>query len=400
MYHYAQDNNETYPDVYAGELAAVTTTLPDGSAGPWVSYTYDALGHIVSEKASNGVETDYAYDPKTWDIATITHKNQGGEIDELDYLYDGKQNVYQVKSISKVVPDEAYNNIKNYTYDAFNRLTDTLETDLNNNRVKLTHYDFDVLGNVLSVKTTDYTVNPANTTEVDYTYNTDKSSPHFSDYPYNALISIKSTDPSVPSGAFTYDQDGNMLTDNEGNIYTYNKRDQLVSFTDKYGTTTTYTYSADGIRESKTQGNTTIGFYYENLPSNGSDDTSNLPVLLNEVSNEQANIANNPQYLYSAYLLGAENERVARMLFSVPVNNPTAPAALLQNDNNPSFYLSNVRRDVTATTDANGNINKNAMYVYSDYGRVLSTTPDSLQKAKAGNAAAASSARPSTKAKQ
>ena len=161
-----------------------------------VSYTYDALGRVVSTTDEMGNTTKVSYD-------------KAG-------------NVISATDAEGVVTQTA-------TYDKMGRttkVTDALGVE--------TRYQYDAMGNVLSVVEV---LNSGNRT-TSYTY--DK---------LGRLTSV--TDPMSGVTKATYDKQGNIasITDANGGVtkYTYDSMGQLIAEISPLGNQSTYTYNAGGL---------------------------------------------------------------------------------------------------------------------------------------------------------
>ncbi len=90
------------------------------------SVTYDAKGQRLRTALGNGVVTTFAYDPKTFRLATVTSTRAPNEtLQALSYVYDPTGNVMEIGD--DAVPAEFFDNVrvdptKRYEYDALYRL--------------------------------------------------------------------------------------------------------------------------------------------------------------------------------------------------------------------------------------------------------------------------------------
>jgi len=126
-----------------------------------------------------------------------------------------------------------------YTYDKLNRLS---TVDYGDGETQ--SYGFDPMGNRLTKSDTAGT-----TTSTSYTYDA-----------ANRLTSTALNGGSAV--AVTSDADGNTLTDTSGRTNTWDSQNRLISCTQN-GTTSTYTYGADGLRRSNTVNNVTTYYVYD-----------------------------------------------------------------------------------------------------------------------------------------
>ncbi|MCL6584332.1 MAG: putative Ig domain-containing protein [bacterium] len=194
---------------------------------------YDASGRLIAHIDANGRRIEYTHNIDTRQEVV---KDRLGNI--TVYEYDTNGNV-----VSKTDP---LGNTTSYTYDARgNKLS---ETDALGNT---TYYTYDSRDNILS-KT-----DPLGNTTT-YTYDA-----------HNRLLT--STDPLGNTTTYTYDANGNLLTitDPLGNtttINTYDAHGNLLSTKDALGNTTLYEYDAYGnmIKKTDPLGNVTTYTYDAN----------------------------------------------------------------------------------------------------------------------------------------
>ena len=212
------------------------------------------------------------------------------------YTYDNNNNIETVTDPEKIVA---------YQYDGQNRLISEVYSN-NTGTIKSVGCTYDTFGNRLAQSVTD-TSN--DTAETEYSYQG------------NRLTSGGEND-------FTYDKNGNLLSDGE-TTYVYNARNKLISSTDSNGITTEYAYNAEGLRISK----------------------GSTRYHLNEAGQ---------------VILETENGTpTARMIW---VDKPLARKV----DDAYYYYIYNAHNDVVAMTDESGNIVKT--YEYSAFGTVENET--------------------------
>ncbi len=235
-YETAADNN---PDL----LKSVSI---DGKNA--VTYSYDSLGRMQDKTRSNGTSTHYHYysDGKTQSIEF--RSVQGNILLSINYTYDQRQRILT----KRVRHDGLFggkSTVISYLYDNESHLlqaqtctqsTGVVASVVNNSSCTVEKYTYDINGNVLSRS---------------------QSGKDSNTYVYNDLDQLQSINGG--SGKFNYDANGNMLTDDQGNHYTYNAVNQLTSFTDQQGNLYRYTYYADGTRASKSSGSHFINYYYD-----------------------------------------------------------------------------------------------------------------------------------------
>ena len=219
MYRY------NYGDFLEGQIADNIYSVSHNDTTE-IEYTYDELGRLSERILSvPNITTSYYY-------TNFDSSNQTSTQIKLiitpteDFLYN-----YDVAgNIVEVYKDDAL--VENYTYDTLNRLT-TASVD-----GKSYSYTYDHNGNILtSVKN-----GVANT----YAYG-------------NAVWKDLLT--TYNGQTITYDQIGNPLDYRDGISFVWQNGNQLMSST-KAGKTTTYTYNADGGRNTKTTGSNITKYYY------------------------------------------------------------------------------------------------------------------------------------------
>jgi RHS repeat-associated protein len=214
----------TYVYDKANEL---TKVFDPGATAPTATMTYDSDGNLQSTTYPSGASTTTSYDAIDEPTkVTNTYKTSSGTLAHLTstYSYDG--------SLIASVTDQS-GNITSYTYDALNRLTEA-KTTLSGTTVSDYQYALDPTGNVTSAvangTTTTFAHNSAN--EICWQKSGSVASP---------------TCASPPAGAsvYSYDGDGNELTNGAGVTATYNGLGQTASITSN-STTADYSYSGEG----------------------------------------------------------------------------------------------------------------------------------------------------------
>jgi RHS repeat-associated protein len=231
----------SYQVLYTYDRASniLSVKYPDGSTE---SYSYDALNRVsnvntgavkftytVDDKLGtitygNGVVSSYSYDAR--DRPTRILATSGGtKVLDLNYTYDGANNVMKI-------------NRENYTYDWLNRVSTSAGP------WGTLAYNYDGAGNIASI-----TQNSVKTT---YGYGN-----------YNRLSSVG----SVTLG---YDGNGNMNQKVNGTntwVYSYDYENRLTSVTKNNVILQTNTYSSDGQRVKKVEGQVTTVYVYEGANS-------------------------------------------------------------------------------------------------------------------------------------
>jgi RHS repeat-associated protein len=201
---------------YVYDAVGRLTGLTDTSSNPIVTYVYDAAGRLISKTNGNGSATTYQYDANGNVLHLINTAPGGGVNSRFDYVYN---------KLGEETSETTLDGTWTYTYDADGQLTNAVFASTNINIASQNlAYTYDASGNrissVINGVTTAYATNNMN----QYT--------------------------SVGGSAFTYDANGNLLSDGTS-TYTYNALNQLTSVTNSSGTTT-YTYNALGERIAST----------------------------------------------------------------------------------------------------------------------------------------------------
>ncbi|MCS6861763.1 MAG: hypothetical protein NZT92_15775 [Abditibacteriales bacterium] len=144
-----------------------------------------------------------------------------------------------------------------YDYDANDNRLHLYEIDANNNRTATETYAYDELSRLTSVT---YKDNFTQTYTFDKVGNrlTKTESGNTTTYTYNSVNELTSSS----EGSYTYDANGNTLTDAQGRSYVWDQQNRLKQVT-KNGVTTTFTYRADGLRASKTVNEVTTHYVYD-----------------------------------------------------------------------------------------------------------------------------------------
>ncbi len=304
----------------AGLLQSVSIKTKDGVTAS-VNYSYDGLGRLSAISRSNGVVTSIAYDKFDREQSLTTKNANGNLISNETYTYDDLNNVVQ-EVVSSQEDTSSYGNYKIvYTYDVDNRLLNSTtysEAAANAGAViDVENYGYDANGNVVALQS-------SIKGNVNYTYN---SLDQLTNMTWNSKPGI---DDSL---SFTYDANGNMqnIPVDVGGVFgdaiaSYDAINEMTGL--HYGGSRTlngdftYTYYPNGLRETKSDGTTTITFYYD-ADGNLVDEKDN--------SNDM-----------TSYLMGESRE--ARIL---EMNGQASQV---------SFYTKDLHGSVIANTDASGNL--------------------------------------------
>ncbi len=307
----------------AGLLESVSIKTKDGVVAS-VNYNYDGLGRLSTITRSNGVVTAITYDKYDREQTITTKNGNGNLISKEVYTYDDLNNVVQ-EVVSSQEDTSGYGNYKIvYTYDVDNRLTNsTTYSEAASNAgavVDVENYGYDANGNVMGLQSS---------IKGNYTYN------------YNSLDQLTGmgwhSRPGISNYlSFSYDPNGNMENfpvDVAGQFIsagaTYDNINQMTGLHYQARTNRgilsgnyTYTYYPNGLRATKSDGTTTITFYYD-ADGNLVDEKDN--------SNDM-----------TSYLMGESRE-----------------ARILEMNGQPSqvsFYTKDLHGSVIANTNASGNL--------------------------------------------
>jgi len=201
--------------------------VTDGN-GNTSTYVYDALNRLISETNTNGDTVSYAYD-ENGNIVSITDPKGS----TTTYSYDDLNRITQT-----TYPDGT---VESFSYNALGNLT--TKTDRNGNTIS---YSFDNLQRLFGITYPD-------ATEVNYSYDSNgniltASNPSVSyAFSYNAQNRVTQVNNSTLGKTISYSYlFGGLkstMTNPESGVtaYTYNPRKGLISLTNPFGETTTYT---------------------------------------------------------------------------------------------------------------------------------------------------------------
>ena len=201
--------------------------MKDGDAT--YHFDYDEKGNVKTFSSGNRTGASFTYDPRGLVTALTVGSEVGAPFLEEFMTYDANGNRTSIKDGSgKAI---------SYTYGALDQLmSETLRDGTKN------EFTYDGFSNRTSVKTT----KNGQTTETKASYNV-----------YNQLT-------SMGNESFTYDKNGNRLTDGTYS-YTWDAADQVTAVTKKGETKpfVTYTYDEDGRRIQKAVGTTVTNYHYD-----------------------------------------------------------------------------------------------------------------------------------------
>lgn len=248
-------------------------------------YEYDSRHRLISETQPNGAVLAYSYDGagnKTQLTTTYSNDDIRTEL----YAYDALNRLTSVTDNQAQVTTFEYDAVGNQTtitypnglistsaYDSLNRVTSIITKDADDNVLTSYSYGLDVTGRRTSL--TEHSGRVSTFTYDDVYRLTQESivdsvnGDHESTYSYDATgnrtqsvmngittaFSYDDNDRLLSQGAFTYtyDAQGNMLTESDGitiKTYSYNANQRMTSYNDG-SQSISYQYNPDGIRVSK-----------------------------------------------------------------------------------------------------------------------------------------------------
>jgi YD repeat-containing protein len=201
-----------------GRLAGLT----DGNGAMIVTYTYDSVGRLSRKDMGNGTFTTYDYDLAGQLLQLVNHAPDGTVNSRFDNTYD---------QLGRRTTETTLDGEWTYSYDAIGELTHAVF--VSNNPASIPNQDlqyvYDAAGNRVST-----TINGVTTA---YTTNN-----------LNQYTSVGSID-------YTYDADGNLITQTNGadltTTYTYNDENRLTSVSGP-GQSQSFSYDAFGNLNSTT----------------------------------------------------------------------------------------------------------------------------------------------------
>ena len=296
-----QNSTATISYVYDNKGLLVSET--NSASGVVKTFTYDSAGNVLSMTvARNGavdMSQSYAYDK----LNRLTSVSQNGTV-IATYSYDAKNNRTQTVTSNGETTSYNYNLANMLTGQTTgNKLSETYSYYLNGNQKskesngQTTNYMYDSMNRLVSENDTEYAFDDFGNRltmtvgEITTTYSYDLN---------NRLTeSVEENGDVITSTKFFYDNNGNQITkatminqpnatgmtgdytistvsDNFVALYEYNCYNQLVEI-DTNGVVSSYTYSPDGLRHSKTVGGETTTFVYdaaniiEEITSNGTN---------------------------------------------------------------------------------------------------------------------------------
>lgn len=243
-----EGNTTTYGYDSNGNLTSITT--PDGRTtiftynerdlqtnttdplGNQTVNTYDSLDRLISVTDARGKTTQYAYNVRD-QLVSVTDTLGG----VTSYSYDGAGNLTAIADAK----DGQTATMEYYSNNLLQKKTDALGNSFT--------YEYDGAGNQTAVVDA-----KGDRTGFDY-------------WPDNKLKTISY--PTGPPVTFSYDASGNriQMTDSTGTtMYSYDEMNRLISTTDPFGLTVSYTYFQTGKRRTTTYpGAKIVSYTYDEL---------------------------------------------------------------------------------------------------------------------------------------
>ena len=327
----------TYSESYSysdGENGDGSLTSMSAATGDTVDYDYDNLKRLHQRDvyiagSTTPLSTVYGY-------RTVSGNRSSAQVEYYNvvrgsnysvknkYTYDARGN------ITAVYEDVTgtYRLVSQYTYDAQNQLTKEIIYNYGSsgNSTDTYEYAYDTAGNIQTVKKN-------GTTTQSYSYSNDNWK--------DQLSSITSNGSSY---SILYDNSGNPTTYRRGTNATYYltwSNGRQLTKTVNGGTTTNYTYDADGIRTWKKVGS--VNHYY--VTQNG------------KVVRETIGSGSNARILDFIY---DESGRPFALIDSEGANDP---------DPDTYYYILNLQGDVVKLVDETDA--EAAVYAYDAWGNIL-----------------------------
>ena len=291
------------------------------------TYTYDLDGNILTKTLPNGDATTSTFDAANRTMTLVSTRGSGGlPLSSYTYAYDPAANV---KQVTEAYADPAMNRVVTNTYDAINRLTQEAVTG-----------------------------SGAGTT------------------------------------LYSYDDAHNRETMTKGGVltsYSYNSRNQLTSFTEGSSRTVSYTYDNNGNRLTRTEGINTDTLTWDNenrlialaKTSLGGSGTYGWGY---DYRTRRVELAYNATVTKAVFSGGTEVREFENGLPSVDYvrgsdwGGGVGGILYTERAGVPSFTHYNHRGDVTAKTDATGNITYQA--TYEAFGKRVTETGATLDRQK------------------
>ncbi|UOO43825.1 DNRLRE domain-containing protein (plasmid) [Priestia megaterium] len=260
------------------------------------SFMYTENDEVSGIKNKNGTFTLKDYDGAGQLTRLLTNNVSGNLMESFEYTYDEKGNRITEKTKDGLIK---------YTYDKKDQLIKEIRSNGD-----IYEYTYDSVGNRITKKITKGSTVETNT----YTYDD-----------ANQLTKVNNT-------AITHDKNGNLVSDGK-NTHVYDAENRLVEVKNGATSIAKYNYNADGLRVSKTIGENTTYYTY---------DENNNVVL--------------------------ETDGAGKFLVSYTYDSENKPLSMIKDGKNYTFHF-NGHDDVKTVTDEQGTIV--ASFDYDSWGNIL-----------------------------
>lgn len=268
---------DTFTYDHTGRVLTQSQKINNQGTEQIVSNTYDEMGQLDAKQVGGGLQDiDYTYNVRGWLQSINDVANLGNDLFAFGINYNTPQNgataLYN-GNISETLWRTANDNTQRhytYDYDGLNRITAATSND---NRYNLSNLTYDSMGNILTL-TRDGHLNEAATNfgvmdNLTYTYyNGGNQLKRVSETVAQAVGFTKN---STTGTDYTYDANGNMITDNNKGItgIIYNHLNLPEQTTVNNSTTSgniSYIYDATGAKLKKiaTEGSSVTTTEYTN----------------------------------------------------------------------------------------------------------------------------------------
>ncbi len=138
----ADGNATTYTFSFAGLLLNATVRDPRGAVIRSMSYTYDNLGHLLTQTDGDGNITGYTYDERGQVVTATVRDAQGNLIRSFAYTYDSDGNL--------LTQTDGDGNQTRFSYDALGDVLTQKVYDATGTLVNMQSWTYDADGNVLT----------------------------------------------------------------------------------------------------------------------------------------------------------------------------------------------------------------------------------------------------------
>ncbi|MDQ2086399.1 RHS repeat-associated core domain-containing protein [Herbivorax sp. ANBcel31] len=242
---FSDGSEETYTYTVLGQRETVTD-----SRGT-TTFEYDVMGRLIKETNPDGISIEYTYDAAgnrtSVKVPSGTTTYAYDDLSRLSTVTDsdGGATTYTYNEVGSRTSVAYPNGTKTqYTYDKLNRLTELVNQDADGEIISSYTYTLGTAGNRIKVEEDSGRV-------VEYEY----------DNTYKLLKeTINHPDKDTHEISYTYDAVGNRLTKTDGEYtidYTYDENNRLISEGEN-----TYTYDKNGNTLSKKNEVETISYTY------------------------------------------------------------------------------------------------------------------------------------------